>query len=179
MAYDVLGESLKLISDGLPEGPVRLSRRRRFAPVAVDVSDEVASARFVRRGVGCFWDDTHRLVRKGSEWTLLGGSSGSTGEWWSSDEFERARNRLPTGGLEVQGHGGNSRDSGWRTRWVRTAELLAGPEVSRIVVDDRREMTVPGHGHLVVVWGTRRPPRITACDADGRGLTNLVLPRGR
>jgi transposase len=37
VAYDVEAESRRLIADRLPDRPVQLSRRRRFAPVAVDV----------------------------------------------------------------------------------------------------------------------------------------------
>jgi hypothetical protein len=183
VAYDILGESLRLILDGPPDGPVRLSRRRRFAAVAVDVSEDVACTRFVRRGVGCFWDDTHHLARDGDGWKLLGGGSGSTGGPWSTDEFEQARYRLPAGCVTAPGHGATTRDSDrllpWGARWVSSASLLAGPEVATIVVDGRRELTVPEHGHLVVVWGSRKPPRVVARDVGGRELTDLVLPKGR
>jgi len=57
VAYDIEAESRRLIADGLPDRPVQLSRRRRFAPVAVDVDGDVAGTWFVRRGVGCFWDE--------------------------------------------------------------------------------------------------------------------------
>jgi len=84
-------ESRRLIADGLPDRPVQLSRRRRFAPVAVDVDGDVAGTWFVRRGVGCFWDEIHLLVHQANGWSYKGGGGGSSGEacagtwplWWS------------------------------------------------------------------------------------------------
>jgi hypothetical protein len=182
MGYDVLGESRRLITNGLPDRPVGLTRRRRFAAVAVDVDGDVACTRFVRRGSGCFWDETHLLARGVAGWKLLGSSGSSGGELWSTDEFEHERSRLPAGRVEAQGGGGALRNPNrllpWGARWVRGAELLAGPEVVGVVVDDRRRLTVPEHGRLVVVWASRRPPRVSACDVAGRTLTDVALPSG-
>jgi hypothetical protein len=43
VAYDPLLESARLIDSGLPAMPLRISRRRRFIPLAVDVDDDVAA----------------------------------------------------------------------------------------------------------------------------------------
>jgi hypothetical protein len=178
VAYDVLAESRRLIADGLPDRPVRLSRRRRFAPVAVDVDGDVACTRFVRRGVGCFWDETHLLVYDNG-WTVLGGSASSGNQRWSTDEFERARDELPFGHLRTEG-GGAVRDDTHRRllrggRWLRAAELLVSRSVTEVLVDGRRRLTVPDHGHLVVVWATRRAPRVSVRDAAGHELANAAL----
>jgi hypothetical protein len=45
MAYDILAESRRLIIEGPPAQQVRLSRRRRFAALAVDVDGDIAAAR--------------------------------------------------------------------------------------------------------------------------------------
>jgi hypothetical protein len=182
VAYDAWAESVRLIEDGLPDRPVRLSRRRRFAPVAVDVDGDVAAAWFVRRGVACFWDDTHLLTRDEDGWRLLGGGGGSSGGPWSTEEFERARGRLPAGAIETAGGSSVRRDGGPWAGWIRAAELLVGPAVAAVVVDDRRRLAVPYHGRLVVVWAARRPPRLSARDAAGRELasrelSDIAMPR--
>src|SRR4051812_22939246 len=98
MAYDYEAESRKLIAEGLPDRPVSLSRRRRFAPLAVDVDGDVAAARFVRRGVACYWDETHILVGDGtSRWRCAGGGGASVGEVWSAEAFRLERANLAPG----------------------------------------------------------------------------------
>jgi hypothetical protein len=78
MAYDALVESVRLIEHGLPDAPGRLSRRRRFDPVAVDVDGDIAVTMFVRRGVnGELWRDNHALCRRRGGWHVLGGGSGN------------------------------------------------------------------------------------------------------
>jgi hypothetical protein len=175
-----MAESRRLIADGLPDRPVRLSRRHRFAPVAVDVDGDIAGTRFVRRGVGCFWDETHLLTRTGPDWRYHGGGGGSSGGPWSTDAFERARDELAPGHVHVD-EGPAVRidaDSGWLPwagRWLRAAQLLAGRGVAEVLVDDRRRLAVPHHGHLVVVWASRRPPRVSARDAEGRELARVAV----
>ncbi|WP_143162958.1 hypothetical protein [Couchioplanes caeruleus] len=166
MAYDVLGESRQLIDNGLPERPVRLSTRRRFAPAAVDVDDDIACTRFIRRGAGCFWDETHLLARGDNGWQLLATSGASTGEPWSANAFEQARTQFPAGTVEVQGGGAALRNPNrllpWGARWVRAAELLVDPGVGFIAVDDRQLRRMAAwllcgprgvlHGHPPVTW---------------------------
>ncbi|HYN93656.1 MAG TPA: hypothetical protein VES42_07385 [Pilimelia sp.] len=185
MSYDALAESLRLITDGLPDRPVRLSRRCRFAPVAVDVDGDVAATRFLRRGVGCFWDETHLLVaRDRGGWRMLGGggSSSDAAEDPTAAEFERARDGLAP--YEVAAGGGASvvRDGNrlfpWGGRWVRSAALLVGGGVAEVTVGGRR-LPVAYHGHLVVVWGSRRPPTVAARDGAGRTVATRTLPDGR
>ncbi|WP_091647034.1 hypothetical protein [Micromonospora pallida] len=107
MAYDALAESLRLIISGLPDGPVRLSRRRRFGPVAVDVDGNVAATRFLRRGVGCYWDETHLLaVDNHGAWRTLGGGGSSDDEDPTAEEFERARDDLAPYQVAVSGSAG-------------------------------------------------------------------------
>jgi hypothetical protein len=180
MAYDVEAESRRLIADGLPDRPVQLSRRRRFAPVAVDVDDDVAGTWFVRRGVGCYWDEIHLLVREDNGWSYKGGGGGSSSEPWSTDEFVQAREELSAG--DVRGEGGASVDLDrrlpWGGRWLRSAELLVGRSVAGVVVDAQRRLLVPYHGRVLVVWASRRPPEVSARDAAGRELARIALPGG-
>jgi hypothetical protein len=182
VAYDALVESLRLIADGLPDRPVRLSRRRRFAPVAVDVDGDMAATRFLRRGAGCFWDEIHLLVADDhGGWRRLGGG-GSSDEDRTAEQFERARDDLAPHEVAVNGSAGVVRDGDrllpWGGRWVRAAAVLVGGGIAELVVGSRR-LTVPYHGHLVVVWGYRRPPTVTARDGAGRPVASVTLPDRR
>lgn len=176
MAYDHEAESRKLIVEGLPGRPVSLSRRRRFAPLAVDVDGDVAAARFVRRGVACYWDETHILRYDGrTRWRYTGGGGSSVGELWSAGAFQQERAALAPG--EIRSEGGSSvHDHAHRPAWIRAAELLVGGEVATVVVDGRRRLQVPDHGHLVVVWSARRPPTVSARDPADRELSSIRLP---
>ena len=68
--YDASAESLRLIESRQVEPVLRLSRRRRSAPMAVDVADDVAVTMFARRGVGCVWCDTEYSFH-GGEWRAI------------------------------------------------------------------------------------------------------------
>ncbi|WP_329018583.1 hypothetical protein OG271_14870 [Micromonospora rifamycinica] len=182
MAYDALAESLRLITSGMPDGPVRLSRRRRFAPVAVDVDGDVAATRFLRRGVGCHWDETHLLtVDDHGAWRMLGGG-GASDEDPTAEKFERARDGLGPYQVLPGGTAGVVRDGGSppsrATRWVRGSAVLVGRGIAELRVDGRH-LPAPHHGHLIVVWGSHRPPTVTAHDGTGRTVaTTTVSPPG-
>ena len=166
VAYDYLAESRRLLEDGLPAGPVRLSRRHRFAPLAVDVDGDVAATRLVRRGVGFFWDDIHVLTRdRAGGWQVRGGGSGGSGEPWSTEAFAQARVVLAGGAIVDEGGAAVNVPP-----WVETAALLLGPDVAAVRVDDRRELAVPAHGRVVVVWASGRSPVVSAVGADGSRL---------
>jgi len=80
VAYDALAESVALIESRRLEPVRRLSRRRRFAAMAVDVVGDVAASMFARRGVGCIWQETHVLALRDGQWALLGGGGGTGNE---------------------------------------------------------------------------------------------------
>jgi hypothetical protein len=62
----------------------------------------------------------------------------------------------------------------WGTRYVRFAEVLASSAVHTVQVADR-VLEVPRHGHLVVVWATRRPPAAVARAAEGEVVCAVPL----
>lgn len=177
MPYDALAESLRLIEHGLPEVPDRLSRRRRFAPVAVDVDGDVAVTMFARRGVsGTIWRDNHTLCRRRDGWQVLGGGSGNNTGGLLGD---RSARRL-SGDWVRTGGGGTNRDAGRLIpipphRWVRYATLQVAAEVATVDIAGRRRIVVPRHGTVCVVWGSRRPPTVTLRDAAANELGRPVL----
>ncbi|MCF6737692.1 hypothetical protein [Blastococcus sp. KM273129] len=175
MAYDALAESFVLIEGGVPDAPARLSRRRRFAALAVDVDGDVACTCFARRGVGSVVQETWVLVRRGQEWVLLGGGGGGLER---DDLADRPVAAALGGPVALTGGGSVLRDGGrllpWGARHASYATLRASREVDRLRVGARL-LAVPRHGHLVVVWAGQRPPTADALAGDGRPLASLRL----
>ena len=176
MSYDPFAVSLALIEHGVRDDPPRLSRRRRFAPMAVDVAGDVACTLVARRGAGYVEHQTHLLVRRDGSWHLLGG--GGAGREDDGLDDRPAADQLG-GPVVVQGGGSALRDAGrrmpWGARYVHDATLRAAAEVDAVVVDGRRRLPVPRHGHLVVVWAGRRPPAVTAHGTGGELLAAVPL----
>lgn len=162
MAYDALAASVELIERGLPGTAPHLSRRTRFAPVAVDVDDEVAVTVFVRRGVsGEAWLDEHALEHRGGAWHLLGGGSGNVG-----DEVLTPRPSAEELGADVveRGAGMTIRNADrimpWGAQYVRWQLMRVAAGIGFLRVGHRR-VQVPDHGLAVVVWSSRHKPGIT------------------
>jgi hypothetical protein len=174
VAYDALTESVRLIEHGVQDDPSRLSRRRRFAALAVDVDGDVAAALFVRRGVGVSWQEVHVLAREHGCWRLLGGGGGT-------DDDDGLGDRPPATELPAllvaDGPGSVLLKSGllpWTSRYVHHVVLRAAREVHTVVVAGRT-LVVPRHGWLVVVWGSGRPPVAIALGVGGRELASIRL----
>ncbi|MGY1722040.1 hypothetical protein [Blastococcus sp. SYSU DS0533] len=175
MAYDALAESIALIENGAPGTPARLSRRRRFAPLSVDVDGDVACTLFARRSVGSVAEETWVLVRRGQGWVLLGGGGGGLED---DDLADRPAAATLGGQLRLTGGGAVLRNGGrllpWGARYASYATLRASREVGSLRVGARL-LAVPRHGHVVVVWAGRRPPTAEALAPDGRRLGSVRL----
>lgn len=185
MAYDALAESLRLIESHELAPVARLSRRRRYAAIAVDVADDVAVTVFVRRSVGCNVEETHVLARHGGEWFMLGGG-GVTAE---HDALDHRPAELPEGRrgapgvdprvLALEGSGG-VRDgrarSFWRPhgRWISYSTIRVNADVARVVITDR-QVVVPWHGRVTIAWPGRRPQELAILDHDGTRLGRATL----
>jgi hypothetical protein len=186
MAYDIVQESVALIEAGRAE-PVRsLTRRRRFAAMAVDVSDDVAVTMFARRGVGCVHQEMHVLALRDDGWTWLGGGGGSSDErlladrpaalsgrsWLGPDAPVSTNARiiasLGVGGSLDDGSQDEPSDGG---RWISHSAIRVSAEVASVEVFDRN-LDVPWHGYLLVVW-CGDPSDAVARDATGRNLAEL------
>jgi len=175
VAYDAQAESIRLIEHGVAADPLRLSRRRRWAALAVDVDGDVACTLFTVRGAGHFRHETHLLLRRDGRWTVLGGGGGGQ----DTDGLEDRPGSAELGAV-LRAEGGGSvlanadRLLPWGARHVYEATLLASREVHTVDVGGR-ELAVPRHGRLVVVWATRRPPTAVVRGAGGRVLGRVEL----
>lgn len=176
MSYDAREQSIGLIEGGLPSAPDRLSRRRRFAPIAVDVDGDLAVTMFARRGVGGeVWGDNWTLARRREGWQLLGGGSRSGGH----DLLRDRAAGLADGGLWMwTGCGATNRDARRvlpfpPPRFVRYAALRVAASVTAVDIAGRRRIVVPRHGTVCVVWGSGAAPALALLAADGDALVRI------
>jgi hypothetical protein len=171
VSYDRLEESVQLIESGPPTVPARLSRRRRFLPLAVDVDGDTAVTVFLRRGAGYAELEGHVLTRRRGTWVLHGGGGG--GE--SYDELVRPRSVAELGGYGSRSAGGGVMVSEWPHRWLAWSWFDLVPEVAVLEVEGRR-VTVPWHHHAAVIVHGERTVPVTLLDATGARLE--VIPTG-
>lgn len=168
MAYHALEESRKLITEGVPEVTFRLTRRRRFLPVACDVDGELAATLFLRRGVsGDPWLESWTLKHSKGEWVLLGGGAGNGYE----EVFTPRPSMSEWGSLAIDYGGGSTlvnadRLMPWGARYVDYARMRLVSEVARLLIRSR-SIDVPQHGLAIVVWATKTPPEVRAVSASG------------
>ena len=194
MVYDALAESIALIETRALHPILRLSRRRRFVPMAMDVAGDIAATMFLRRGAGCVHEEVWQLSLRDGQWRMLGGGGGT------SDDEARLADRpeiIPQevhspwstlSGIDPQvlaggGSAGGVHDSGgrngffpWSGRWISYTTLFASAQV-RTIRAANREITVPWHGRTLVTWVGRRPPKVSAYDGSGRCLGTAQIPR--
>lgn len=190
MYYEVLAESVALIESRQLHPVLRLTRRRRFAAMAVDVAGDVAATMFARRGVGCIWQEIHVLVLREGKWAYLGGGGANV-----SDDVLAERPAVLSGHLTVgpgaatssepqiirgNGHGG-VRDGGDDTehrpgsgRWISYGVARVSARVTSVQASDRL-LTVPWHGQVLLVWSGSQSPRVMARDEHERALGEVFL----
>lgn len=197
MAYDALAESISLIATRTLRPVPRLSRRRRFAAMAVDVAGDVAATMFLRRGAGCVHEETWVLVWRGGQWRMLGG--GGSSHDYDDDLLGDRPDVIPEAmrtpwctlagidpQLMVAGDGmGGVRDDGGGTshalppgRWISYTTMLASAQIGWVRVEGR-DIAVPWHGQALVTWVGHRFPEISALDVNGRcrGTARAREPR--
>jgi hypothetical protein len=191
VAYDALVESVALIESRRLEPVRRLSRRRRFAAMAVDVADDVAASMFARRGVGCIWKETHVLVLRDGRWAWLGGGGATSHEDLLADRPAVLPGYLTLGRGAVTGAdpkvivvsaSGGVLDDGdeadWQPdggRWISYADVRVSAQVTSVQISGR-PLRVPWHGHVLLVWSESEPSRVVAYDNGGRALGEALLP---
>lgn len=194
MPYDALAESIILIGARQPQPVPRLSRRRRFAAMAVDVSDDIAATMFLRRSVGCDVQETWVLTKRETQWSILGGGGGTIEHdaalladrpavihddaIWPWNTLPGVDPHIATGG---NGAGGVHDSMGgrdlfpWSGRWISYTTLYVTAQVEAIDVADRR-LAVPWHGNTLITWPGRNPPRIALRGTGGKLLATAQIP---
>ena len=189
MAFDVYAESLRLIESRHVEPVPRLSRRRRFAPMGVDVVGDVAVTMFARRGVGCSLSETYVLSRRDGHWRLLGGGSDAErndllADWpaWLPEEPAHGpgdHTGIDPSIVRLEG-GGGVRDSGgradwlpWSGRWISYVVLQVSAQVAALETDGR-DLLVPWHGRVVIASTKRRPSLVKVYDNRGQLLGEVL-----
>ncbi|MBC7310141.1 MAG: hypothetical protein H5T81_08970 [Tetrasphaera sp.] len=189
MAFDVYAESVRLIESRHVEAVPRLSRRRRFAPMGVDVVGDVAVTMFARRGVGCSLSETYVLSKRDGHWRLLGGGSDTESDDLLADRPPRLPEEPAYGHsdhtgidpsiLRLEGSGG-VRDSGgrgdwlpWSGRWISYVVLQVSAQVASLETDGR-DLLVPWHGRVVIASTKRRPSLVKVYDNRGQLLGEVL-----
>jgi hypothetical protein len=185
VAFDVSAESVRLIESRQVEAVPRLSRRRRFAPMGVEVVNDVAVTMFARRGIGCSLSETYVLSKRDDQWQLLGGGSGTAGDDLLADRPPHlpeepahghgAYTGIDPSILRLEG-GGGVRDSGgradwlpWSGRWISYVALRVSARVESLETDGR-QLVVPWHGRVVIALTKRRPSLVKVYDDRGQLL---------
>jgi len=145
------------------------SRGGRFLPVAADADGDIAVTMFLRRGVsGLPWLEAWTLERDGQDWELLGGGAGTC-------QFDRLTARplaADLGGLAcTDARGRTRRNTGYG--FVSYAHVRVAAEIGSVLAAGRH-LTVPGHGHLAIVWASRLPG-VTLVGHDRQHLATLKL----
>jgi hypothetical protein len=190
VAYDVVAQSVALIESRVLDRVPRLSRRRRFVAMSVDVAGDVAVTTFARRGVGTVWLDTHIFAMEDGRWVWAGGGSGSSYGTPPDDLLADRPAVLPCnvmagapgdGGLtdpiRVVGTGGVQGPPN-SSGWINYADIRASAAVDLVEVAGRL-VPVPWHGRLAIVWRDTRPPKITALDSSQRAVGEAVTAEVR
>ena len=191
MAYDVLAESVALIESPNLKQVTRLSRRRRFAAMAVDVVGDVAVTMFARRGAGCVWEEIHVLALRHGRWHMLGGGGGTADDdllanrprvlrpnQWASQNILAGidpQEMVASGAGGVRDDGGQTSWWPWHGRWISYGVARAGARVASVRVDGR-VLGVPWHGRVPMVWIGPRPPLLAAYDEREQCLGKARLP---
>lgn len=194
MSYDAQVESTALIESRTLTPVSRLSRRRRFVGMAVDVAGDTAATMFLRRGVGCVHQEIHVLTRRDGQWHILGGSSSSRA--YEEDLLADRPGLIPEvlqspqhvlSGIDPQvmvaaGSGGQTSyrrgRAGfcpWRRRWISYFTAQASARVESVRIGDR-EIPVPWHGLVLIVWAGRGSPKLAAYDVNGSCLGMARVP---
>ncbi len=179
VAHDLVAEGQRILTGGLPEPPVRLSRRHRLAALAADVDGDVAAVLFARRGTsGQPWFEVVVFERDhGGGWESPGGSGGQ-----AEDDILDDRPPAAALGAPLRWEGGGTCQGtlaprlrpgllGLRGRRLLNHTLVrAAAETAQVRVrgaHGERTLPVPRHGQLVVVWRGRSAPSLTPWSENG------------
>jgi len=173
---ELLEECRKILETGRVETPPSWTSTDGTFPLNCDIAEDIALVTFVTSvpGKGVYYSEECVFERIAGVWEYLGGQSASMD---SPSPVRGTRAELGGTHLRLTGHGLTRRRRPVlfpNRRWISTAELQASDEVAVLHFDDR-EIEVPPHGLVSVIWPSRRPAEITALDLDAKPLTSLAL----
>lgn len=194
MAYDAKVESTALIESRILTPVPRLSRRRRFVGMAVDVAGDLAATMFLHRGSDCAHQEIHVLSRHDGQWHILGGSSISPADDENlladrpglvPEALQLPRNILSGIDPQVMVAAGSVGQTSyrmnrvgfwpWHRRWISYFTALASARVESVRIGNR-EIVVPWHGRVLIVWAGRGSPKLAAYDVNGSCLGSARIP---
>jgi hypothetical protein len=171
VAYDLVAEGRRVLADGMPEPPARLSRRHRLIVLAADADGGAAAVLFARRGVsGQPNFEVIAFQRARGGWEPVGGSGGS-----AEDDLLTDRPPAAELGAALRWEGGGSCRGGRGAplrlgRSLHHVQIRAAAETAQVRVrgvHGERTLRVQRHGQLVVVWRGSAAPWLVPCSADG------------
>ncbi|MEV5572890.1 hypothetical protein AB0L06_22825 [Spirillospora sp. NPDC052269] len=162
-----------------PGGPAPFLDADGDALLSHDVDGDIAVVSVLRHGGGVLRADEVMIEGltfqfRGGEWMELGGGSGSAPD----RPLDRRTEDELGGALRVYASGRTVRNADrllpWGAKWVNQARLRAADGVASIRIGSRL-LGVPEHGHVAIVWGSRRAPVLEALDAEGgvKGVLDL------
>lgn len=179
--FDSRTAGLRVLNGQPPEPwPFSMSRRVLLAVADIDHHSGVAAVWLVHKTSSrTVVEHLDRYEVLDNVWQYVGGG-GSIHPFRGERHFPS--NRVcaailgPTHLLQQIGNcAGRAR---WQRGWIGCTALRVSVEVARIQVG-QREVPVPAHGYLIVVWkgspvlASRGRPRIVALDSGGTALTEL------
>ena len=166
-------EGRRIITEGLPDVPVRLSRRRRRAVLTMDVDGDAAAVTFVSRPKRGrpeldIWMTTWTYHRRNGVWVDRGGGGGNLG----CAQIQHRPTREALGGYVTNSQSGFTRTDTRVLPFRRPAGiseymLRASAEVDELRIGDRR-FVVRDHGYQVIVTTKRRAPKVEAWSGSER-----------
>jgi IstB-like ATP binding protein len=154
----------------------------------VDLDGRIGAVLVVwRPGSATAETHTELFERCGGQWQYMGGGSTSGGD--VAAERSAAGQPRQVGVIELGGSSGGA-SAAWRLQhrdrsvveapWVGASEVQAAAEVDHLLIGERRrQVQMPEHGRLIVVWKSRSTgaggvrPLIVAIGHDGSELSRI------
>jgi hypothetical protein len=173
---ELLEECRKILETGRVETPRSWTSTDGTFPLNCDIDEDIALVTVVTSAPdkGVYYSEECVFERISGVWEYLGGRAASMD---FPTPVRGTRAELGGTHLRLTGHGLTRRRRPALfpdKRWISTAELQASDEVASLHLDDR-EIEVPPHGFVSVIWHSLRPARITALDPDAKPLVSLDL----
>lgn len=164
----------RLIAEGGDfSAPYRIQGPGTF-PLNLDVRGNAAAVTFLTAGAAGsrFYVQTFVLQRIHGIWEYLGGGGSSC-----EDFPDRCPSTAQFGRQLLVSRRGQTRKRRAPfigSRWISVGHVRVSTEITTLYADDR-PIPIPPHGHVSVLWTTRRGPTLRAWSGVGELLTTMRL----